>query len=351
MQKVIAVATALALYASASAAQISRNCEPGVVRKLTADSVGSAWAAHLPDVLLAAHAAEMARADYVAVIGAVAADADSVARRVGVAPTDRSRVSLRLDSLVQQLRVFAILTADRQPAYLAGSVRPADFQLNQSGTTGDFPLFAGTPSSVVVTGAMTQDVQRALCWPAIAIDHVLTTIGARWRAETVANLTALAGRWDNFINDGFSQFPWELALNSLLRKATTYEPPSYHWILLHPSLGTEVSGASVKRLLRTDALVVEGIGLLRYNADHTRYFGISGVTTLARGSTATIGVYAHLWFPQMAAGYAWRSASGPEPSRTAVVSVDLYQFFARIPAQLQNARDNALGKKLLSLSR
>ena len=348
--RVIAAGIALAVHASSSAAQTRRNCEPGVIRKFTADTVGDAWAPHLPDVLLAAHAVEMGRGDYVAVVSAIAADADSVAKRVGVAAADWNRVSNRLDSLVQTLRVFASVPADRQPAFLAGTVRPADFQLNQ-GPTGDYPIFAGTPSEVVVKAAMTPDVQRALCWPAIAVDHVLTTIGARWRAETIAHLSALAGRWDNFISDGYSQFPWELAINSLLRRATTYEPPKYHWILLHPSLGAEVSGSSVKRLLRNDALVVEGLGLLRYNADHTRYLGVSAVTTLARGSTATVGVYAHLWYPQMAAGYAWRSASGTEARRTAVVSVDLYQFLDRVPAQLARARDSALGKKLLSLSR
>lgn len=336
--------------ASSALAQTRANCEPGIVRQLTSDAVGRSWAPHLPEAVLAAHAAEISRGDYVAAISAVVGDADSVARRAGVPAATWDIVSARFDSLVRYMREFATVAEARQPRFLADSVRPSDFQLNQSPLTGNYTLFSGTPSQVVVSSATAVDVQRALCWPVIALDHILTVVGQRWRAETVANLTALANRWDNFLGNGYSQFPWELALNSALWKARSYEPPAVQWIVLHPSLGAELSGGSVKEIRGLESLVVEGLGVLRYNRNHTRYVGVAAVTTFANDANATIGIYAHLWFPQLSAGYVWRSDPTHDRPQGVVLSLDLYRFLARVPTELKDARDGALGGKLLSLT-
>lgn len=347
-RRVLSAALCVVASASLAGAQTRPNCEPGIVRALTPATAGTDWAPYLPDRLIAEHATEIGRGDYAGAIGAVATEAVALAKRSGVSAPDLAKLSARLDQLTQDMHAFADVPADRQPAFLAGTVRPADFQLSQN-PVGEYPLFAGTTSQIVVTATMPVNVQRALCWPVIAIDHLLTVVGAKWRAQTVSNLTALAGRWDNFIDGGYSQFPWELALNSHLLRSGDYEPPRVQWLLLHPSIGAEVSGPSAKQLHGRNALVVEGLGLLWYNTAHTRYVGVSGVTTLESSANATIGLYAHLWFPQMAAGYVWRSDPTRERRQAAILSFDLYQFFGRMAPQLKDARDGALGKKLVSL--
>jgi hypothetical protein len=324
------------------------NCEPSLVRSLTPQAVDPRWAPHLPQAIVDRYAAAIARGDYPTVIGAIINDADTVLMNT-VAP-DQAKYRSRLAKLNGDIVQFVHQPAQLQPVFMATTVEASDFQLNQNPSDGTYTLFPGPGQAIVVTAAMTSDVQRALCWPVIAIDYVLTTVGTRWRASTVANLDALASRWDHFVGEGLSQFPWELALNSALYNPATYEPPGRQWILLHPSLGAEVAGRDVKSLQRVDALVVEALGAVWYNADRTRYAGASAVTTLASGANASLGVYTHLWWPQLMAGYVWRSDPVANRQQSFVMSLDLYKFLSGIPAELNRARDSAIGRKLLSIT-
>ncbi len=234
-----------------------------------------------------------------------------------------------------------------QARYNADTVRPARFQLDQA-ADGSFPLFAGTGDEVVVTAARPADEQRALCWPAIAVDRLLTLYGARRRAETVQRLDALAGRWDAFVANGYSQLPWELALNGRLFAGRGYEPPRRQLVLAHPSLGVEAGGTVWRELRRVDAAVVEAVGLIfGYNRDYTRYFGVSAVASFAADRNVAVGGMAHLWFPQAKLGYLRRSDPEPRRRGSVLVSVDLYDLLAATPDRLRAARAGALGRALL----
>ena len=325
----------------------SRNCDPGIVRSYSAANVDQGWARFLPDSLVAAHAALIASGDFPAVARALASDARVMGSLGNVTPAQATRMARRFEELATALSALALVDESAQPRILAQTVKASDFQLNQVGQ--NFPVFPGTPLEIMVTPAMSQSAQRALCWPTIAADIVLTELGAPWRARTVEKLTALAKRWDTFIADGYSQFPWELALNSALRSATDYEPPRRQFILLHPSLSAEVHGAALDQLSPTSVLSLEALGALVYNAEHSRYAGASLVTTTASGVNASAGIYFHMWFPQMTAGYVWRKDRAGKTAGAAVLSVDLYKFVTKSASDVKSVRDGALAGKLSSL--
>ena len=95
--------------------------------------------------------------------------------------------------------------------------------------------------------------------------------------------------------------------------------------------------------------MLEGLGALWYNDDRTRYVGASLISTMSSTSNASLGVYVHLWFPAMTAGYVWRSSAAGERGHAAVVSLDLYQFLSKSSTRLKDARDKAVQGKLSSL--
>ena len=348
IRRTVIMLVAISIAVRAGAQQpTSRNCDPGIVRGYTAADVGQGWARYLPDSLIAAHAALIAKGDFPAVARALASDARVMGSLGGVAPAEANSMARRFEELATALSALALADEQAQPSVLAQTVKASDFQLNQVGP--NFPLFPGTPLQITVTPAMSQSAQRALCWPVIATDIVLTEIGAPWRARTVEKLTALAKRWDTFIVDGYSQFPWELALNGALRSSTDYEPPSRQFILLHPSLSAEVHGAALDQLSPINVLSIEALGAVFYNGEHSRYAGASIVTTTASGVNASAGIYLHLWFPQMTAGYVWRKDQAGKPAGATVLSLDLYKFVSKSASDVKSVRDEALAGKLSSL--
>jgi hypothetical protein len=255
----------------------------------------------------------------------------------------------RLDTLERQVERLLTLPNSRQAAYMADSIQPALFQLNELPARSAFPIFAGTPFQIMVADPMPPDEWRALCWPTIVIDQVLTAFGEERRASTVKVLTELAARWDNYVDNSYSQLPWELALNSYVLKQRNYEPPGHQWIFIHPSIGVEVAGTRLDELQRIDVAVLEGLGWIKYNGDHSRYYGLSGVATFATNRNVAGGVYAHLWFPEAKIGYLRRSDPDRGRRQSFLVSVDLYDILSDVPKKIQLARESALGGKLIDL--
>ena len=113
-------------------------------------------------------------------------------------------------------------------------------------------------------------------------------------------------------------------------------------MLLHPSIGIEVAGLRRRDLARVDAVVLEGLGYMRYYAGYSRRLGVTGVATFARDRAMALGAYAHLWFPQAKIGYVVRPDSAGREQGSLLVSVDLYGFLTGVPRTLTEAKDAAL---------
>lgn len=91
-------------------------------------------------------------------------------------------------------------------------------------------------------------------------------------------------QWNNFLDNGFVMYPWEITLNSALLKWDIRTPPSTQFIFLHPSLGIQVplDGFSDPVKFRAkESLMIEVAGHLWYRGEFLdNYAGISGTFVL-----------------------------------------------------------------------
>ena len=340
---IIAVAVvAIGVAPAATRAQVGRDCVPTQVLNLTDADIGSAWLAHHPGRLFTRLQPLIDAGSWAAVMDSVVASSREALQRSAPAEhVDRYLAELaEADRLFEKALTFS---GDAQSRFFADSVRPTRWQLTQ-GPTGAVPVFAG-PNAISVTSAMASDQRRALCWPAIAVNRLLTQYRAGSREETVRRFEELATRWDSYVDHSFSMYPWELLLNGLTQARRGWEPPTRQWILFHPSVGIEVAGLRRRQLNRVDAMVFEGLGFLKYNEDYTRYVGVSGVATFASDRSMALGGYVHLWFPQAKLGYVVRPDSVGKRERSVLLSMDLYKFLTGVPRTLQEAKEQALKRR------
>jgi len=97
-----------------------------------------------------------------------------------------------------------------------------------------------------------------------------------------AAIDQAALRWENKLINGYSQYPWEAAINGLIDESWA-EPSRWQGIWLHPELGTimNVEGAVDEELQPRLALNVH-LGALRYwGDDYDWYVGLAATGSLA----------------------------------------------------------------------
>jgi hypothetical protein len=342
---VVFAASAVALVPAPGKAQprsptLALDCRAERVRSLSEEEIRPGWLAAHPDHL-------RGRIEPLTSAGAWSAALDTVLGRSRenlrfVDSTARARYEREFAETRRTFNKLLQLKNEAQPRFMADSVRPVRWELSQNPTTGAFRVFAGT-DQIVVTDSMSSDERRALCWPAISISAFLNNYQAPVRDATVEALNSLAVRWDRYIDNSYSQLPWELFVNGLGRSRRDWEPPRRQWILVHPSVGVELAGLSWSNLVRVNVAAVEPVGIIRYSSDYKRYYGISTVATFATDRSAAVGGYLHLWYPQAKVGYVVRSDPDPKRRQSVLVTVDLYDLLTGVPKDLSEAKETALG--------
>ncbi len=155
--------------------------------------------------------------------------------------------------------------------------------------------------------------------------RVLSAFGEKDRARTLKAIDNICGRWDNFIQYSYAQYPWELIVNGLDRRdRSALNPPRHQLILLHPSAGIEIIGGPTAAKRRADVAMVEPIGYLWYRKDYAFYLGASLVLTQPSDRPPGVGAMIHLG-RYGKAGYVWRRKDGAGHSQNGVLfSLDLY---------------------------
>jgi hypothetical protein len=157
------------------------------------------------------------------------------------------------------------------------------------------------------------------------------SLGKLLESERIVALTYLDGlekRWQAYFTDAYSQYPWELALNSkrYQRSSTLAEPPNRQLILAHPGAAFEVIDEDGEQRLE-EALLLEAIGLYRWtykNSQIRRPFGASLVLSWhgTTGDDVGYGVLLHLprsW----SLGFTYRD----DTDFSALLSADLGKLF------------------------
>ncbi len=146
-------------------------------------------------------------------------------------------------------------------------------------------------------------------------------IDLRYRAETInkllnefkkpvreMNLKAIAkaeSRWKNYINNGFSQYPWESFINGYITSFDIQNPPGHQWVIFHHELGVELSTKKIKQMKAKEVLTIEMLGWIDYYGDYwENFWGFSGIVTLRDDVGIGIGGIIHFG-PTFNLGLTW----------------------------------------------
>ena len=135
-----------------------------------------------------------------------------------------------------------------------------------------------------------------------AAERLLSDLRNSGLSSAVSWINAAAGRWHQYVFNGRSQYPWEMALNgaTTARRSTIEQPPGRQWILLHPELGVELGtrGAGLEDVTAQETLLIQAVGHVwyRWPASSTadlRWWGLSLSMSMARETRPGFGFTFH----------------------------------------------------------
>lgn len=277
---------------------------------------------------------------------------DSIAHVVAVDPV---LGAVEKQSLREQLRLASdelVATLSRNRRSTLQGIQTTRFNIRPPTATDPedrYVLFPETQSPIALA-SLSPGSRTVVCWTAIAVRRILTAFGELARGNAAASLRESVRRWDNYGSKGYSQLPWELALNSWRYSSRSYDPPQKQWIFLHPALGLELLGGNVTelsdltRLQTTEVITLEVLGLLGYDKPRSYYGGGSLLVTLADERSVGAGVMLHL-SPTIKAGYVYRARDAAGSlGQSVILSADLYQLLSKTPAKLLEWKQKGLAQ-------
>jgi hypothetical protein len=119
---------------------------------------------------------------------------------------------------------------------------------------------------------------RAVCARVTAIFSVVVQAELE---RTALRLGQIDAGWTNYLEHGFSQYPWESWANGWLTDFAWSRPPRSQWVLLHPELGLVFDTRSTRSAEMEAALLVHGLGYVRYFGDERDWFaGLSATASI-----------------------------------------------------------------------
>lgn len=113
--------------------------------------------------------------------------------------------------------------------------------------------------------------------------------------HAAARLTQISRSWSNYLEHGFSQYPWEAAINSLGTLSWDTAPGS-QWIVLHPELAFVVDARRPKDASGAPALLVHALGFAGYGATRSWFLGVSATGAVTTRTSLGFGAGGTLHF-------------------------------------------------------
>ena len=188
---------------------------------------------------------------------------------------------------------------------------------------------------------------------------LLTDLKRPLLKENVQAIRNAERRWDLFMKDGMSQYPWEAAVNGWIIGGGSIEyPPTRQWIVAHPELGVEVSTHKFADMTAKEALLIEALGHVWYRwkdkndpAEGLRWWGISAAATLRDDMGPGLGLVVH-YGRLITAGITWHREVGQggwfEKSPYVVFGIDLFRFAEdRVPRYQQKVKEALAAREKL----
>jgi len=325
---------------------VARDCEASSVDTIDLASMPPAWQARLPQTAYAGIVDRITRGQWVELADSVVLEFDEESAMIPAGARQSFAANLR------RMR-DEITFVYRQPnaealQRTARVVRQDRFRIERSSNTSTpdvYYLFRGTPDSTVIDAGMDSLARRGLCWRALTARRMLTAYGALAREEAVKALHEAARNWDNYGERGYSQFPWELAINGLWFDAAAVNPPRWQLVVAHPAVSMEFTTRDLHldQLIRSNAVTLEPLGLIRYSSTFVNYVGLSALVSLPSDERVGAGLLAHIGTYGKIGYVFWRSRDESGRRDPAVViSADLFQFFSSMPGRLQREKELAL---------
>ena len=143
------------------------------------------------------------------------------------------------------------------------------------------------------------------------------------RTQNVKDLERAMRRWDNYLDKGFSQYPWESLINGYLIGTPDLGPPDRQFIVMHPTLGIEVATDEIDEARVKEALNVEVFGHLWYRGEELEnYFGASFAVSFREDIDPGLGVLLHIQ-RNWNLGITWHDV---DEDPFLFFSVDLFRF-------------------------
>ena len=354
--RILAVSFLAAGTASVGAqGPVAQDCDYTVMRQLPWSLLNVVDRSMHPDSAFVRMAERMATNQWSFLTDSILGE---VAKDVHIPPAEGRVFVERMIELRSELQAVET-SPDPQDARNRGiGVTLARFRV-APGPGGLYELFPGQTWRIDLRTINSSAARRALCWRAFTLSRMLSAYAGPARRSAVEALEKSEKKWDNFTEKGYSMYPWELALNSARFSATNQDPPRDQVVFFHPALSLELvapSRDSLTQLRRMDAITIEPVGYLFYNDSRSAYIGISSLVSLPSNGRAGIGAMAHLGTYGKVGAIVWRAKGADgRRNRSLLLSADLYQFLASVPAKLSDAKRSALKavtrEKLLTVAR
>ncbi len=185
--------------------------------------------------------------------------------------------------------------------------------------TGDGKFSLLIPPEVMYSMRLRGDAVHA-----IFMDFVAPVQQKQYAAIITAN-----NKWDNYLANGYSQYPWEALLNGWVMNFHAFNPPDKQVILAHPSLAVEASTLSFDEMTAKEVLNVELLGFLWYfGQNNEHYTGLSLSAVLRDDLRPGFGPVLH-WRRNISLGLAWHDVDGNDKfdeDPYVFMSVDAFRF-------------------------
>ena len=334
----------LLFLSSAASAQgpVARDCDYRVVSRLEWRDLDARGRSLHPDSAFVRMGPRMAEGRWLLLADSLAAE---VATDPAIPAREREAFLDQIGSLQNELRAIEA-SGDAEGFRNRGQgVTQVRFRISAI-PGGNYALFLDGPTTLDLSAVPDSVGRRAICWRALTLSRMLSAYGGPGRKLAVAALEASERRWDNFTEKGYSQFPWELWVNSRRFRSTEQDPPAHQIVFLHPALALELiapSLDSLEHLRRLDAISIEPFGFLWYNRSRSMYYGVSSLVSLPSDGLVGVGALAHIGTYGKIGVILWRADDAPgSNSRGIVVSADLFQFLTDAPKKLREAKSEAL---------
>ena len=251
----------------------------------------------------------------------------------GIDTGKKRQMETLLDTLIQEL---GLLQTDHRFRTRQGTT-PRLFQLTE-GDPGESWLINGSAgaSAITLVPDVTSDrTVRAVCWTAVLALKVAEYGSSEARTNSIRVLGERGKRWDNFDRVGFSLTPLELLINGWCSACRgTLEPPRTQLVALHLMPSYVLRDQTGSRA----ALTTEVFGILGYNRDRSRYWGLSYALALPQEERREQGLVIHVSnLGQL--GFSFRNGGIRRRTASLILSADLYRFIESWQGKLRDQRD------------